>query len=428
MASSNWLNQILGGIAGAGTGLAQQRKTAQDQQDREAQQKLQQLNTLMTASQNGFDIGGSGDDTPSPPTTPALPPTPRPATPGIQPPVGMTPPPAAAPPPSVRSNVLGDVGGRSISVPDGGLIGKAARDAERKAQQGMAQRMQTLQGLGDPDLKPSDMALLAQNESAFNSYVSGHYGPRATPAKQKVVGPDGRVQFVDPDNPPPGLRERVPEGPQDHFTTVQSVDESGKPVWAIVNTRTGQIQQTSTAAKPTGQGGAQGEMNHARIAAAGAQIAHADDDMTAFEDQVMAGKAALSGTTLELARKAMSADFGSAMAYQILVKKNSAVAKYVRSAKEAATAERMITPRGGSNTLMQAEQALMSAGAGGDSTLINQARAYRQTLRHALSNGAEQTPVGGAVSDADLWEQYVNQGFTSAQATAKVQARHRGGQ
>lgn len=45
-----------------------------------------------------------------------------------------------------------------------------------------------------------------------------------------------------------------------------------------------------------------------------------------------------------------------------------------------------------------------------------------------LSNHPAPSGGGHTVSDADLWEQYVNQGLSAEQATAKVQARNAGGQ
>jgi hypothetical protein len=174
----------------------------------------------------------------------------------------------------------------------------------------------------------------------------------------------------------------------------------------------GQAAQIAVAqGKPKAGGGSQAEMNHARLAAASQQIANADDAMTAFEEKVKTGQVALSSTTLELARKAMSSDLGSATAYGILARHNPEVAQYVRSAKEAATAERMITPRGGTTTLMNAEQMLMSAGAGGNPQLIEQARAYRKTLRHALSPDASaaSATTSTAPSSADAFGDLVPQ-------------------
>lgn len=213
--------------------------------------------------------------------------------------------------------------------------------------------------------------------------------------------------------------------PPPAFESVPGATPDGKPANIPFNKRTGTYNPgASVGGRPPAAGGAGNDINKARLSAAGQQIANADDEMTKFEDDVRGKRAQLDALSLELARTAMANGTGSAVAMSALARHNPRLAAYVRSASEAATAERMITPRGGSNAMMQAEKILMQAGAGGNDQLIDQARAYRKTLRHAMPvDQQEGTEDPNQISNADYWEQLVNGGMSEADATKKVQAR-----
>jgi hypothetical protein len=108
--------------------------------------------------------------------------------------------------------------------------------------------------------------------------------------------------------------------------------------------------------------------------------------MEQFENEVLAGKAQVTALQMEAARIAMSGQPGAALAESQLAKgipfimpANAKLLQYVRSAKGIAGAVREITPRGGSNMMMQMETALSGIGPGGvDAESIEQVREFRR--------------------------------------------------
>ena len=108
--------------------------------------------------------------------------------------------------------------------------------------------------------------------------------------------------------------------------------------------------------------------------------------MEQFESDVLTGKAQVTALQMEAARIAMSGQPGAALAESQLAKgvpfimpANAKLLQYVRSAKGIAGAVREITPRGGSNLMMQMETALSGIGPGGvDAESIEQVREFRR--------------------------------------------------
>jgi hypothetical protein len=108
--------------------------------------------------------------------------------------------------------------------------------------------------------------------------------------------------------------------------------------------------------------------------------------MEQFESDVLSGKAKVTALQMEAARIAMSGQPGAALAEAQLAKgipmvmpANAKLLQYVRSAKGIAGAVREITPRGGSNLMMQMETALSGIGPGGvDAESIEQVREFRR--------------------------------------------------
>jgi hypothetical protein len=117
--------------------------------------------------------------------------------------------------------------------------------------------------------------------------------------------------------------------------------------------------------------------------------------MDKFEQKVLDGKAQITASQLELARKALSGQTGSAYAEKtlaegipMLMEKNPELLRYVRAAKGISGAVREITPRGGSNMMMQMEQTLAGIGpAGTDPESINQVRIFRNDILNGVQEG-----------------------------------------
>ena len=127
--------------------------------------------------------------------------------------------------------------------------------------------------------------------------------------------------------------------------------------------------------------------------------------MKQFEDDLRAGKLQMTGIQLEAARKALAGTPGSAIAEEALNKgnfaidKNPALLRYIRAGKSIASAVREITPRGGSNLMMQMEIALSGIGPGGtDPESLAQVDAFRNDLLMGVRTGVEAMtgkPSGG---------------------------------
>jgi hypothetical protein len=118
--------------------------------------------------------------------------------------------------------------------------------------------------------------------------------------------------------------------------------------------------------------------------------------MKQFEDDLRAGKLQMTGVQLEAARKALAGTPGSAIAEEalnkgnFLIDKNPALLRYIRAGKSIASAVREITPRGGSNLMMQMEIALSGIGPGGtDPESLAQVDAFRNDLLMGVRTGVE---------------------------------------
>jgi len=147
------------------------------------------------------------------------------------------------------------------------------------------------------------------------------------------------------------------------------------------------------AATASGDGGTRSEvanglqaMGVARASSALNLLESNNRRMEQFESDVLAGKAQVTALQMEAARIAMSGQPGAALAESQLAKgvpfimpANAKLLQYVRSAKGIAGAVREITPRGGSNLMMQMETALSGIGPGGvDAESIEQVREFRR--------------------------------------------------
>jgi hypothetical protein len=182
--------------------------------------------------------------------------------------------------------------------------------------------------------------------------------------------------------------------PKEHYTATSGTDENGNPIVAVVDTNTGKVSR-SDVGKPVAGGGLAGA-NQSRIATAQQLSEDADKLMTAYEDQLLAKTKNISPQASALAKVMLAGGAtASAAAEYALNKLDPELAQYARAAKEMATAERLITPRGGSNSLMHAEGVLSQAGPGANQALITQARNFRKAFRTGVASPGKSVIRGG---------------------------------
>ena len=187
----------------------------------------------------------------------------------------------------------------------------------------------------------------------------------------------------------------LPQTPSYTFPT--GTDEEGKPIVLRGNTKTGTLERTEIGRPATGQAG---QREAAQISVAQNQVAEADKIMRAFEEKLLSGERTI-GTAEAAAAKAALAGgpLLSTISESAVNKMSPDLAGYVRAAKAVASAERLITPRGGSNALMQAEGMLSGAGPHANADLVRQAQEYRHALVQGLVNhGSVSTHSSAAVT------------------------------
>ena len=155
--------------------------------------------------------------------------------------------------------------------------------------------------------------------------------------------------------------------------------------------------------------------------------------MDKFEADLLANKSSINFVQLELARKALKGDAGSAAAEAALAKSGDsgrALLRYVRGGKAIAGAVREITPRGGSNLMMQMETALSGIGpAGADPESVDQVQVFRNDLLTGVREGVSsmrgtQKPQGPAPEAPSAKPQAVDQDYEAAKQ-AIAQGRDR---
>lgn len=185
--------------------------------------------------------------------------------------------------------------------------------------------------------------------------------------------------------------------PVQSFQFMQGTDAQGNPVFVKGNKQSGELQPTDVGGKISAAGGgAAGGMNDVRIETARQQAASAEGIMHQFEEDLLAGHGNISMGGSSLAKVALNGGpVESAAAEYALNKSNPRLAQYVRAAKQFATAERLITPRGGSNAMMAAEALLSQAGPSPTPELIQQARQYRSGFSTGVGGHAKPTPHQG---------------------------------
>lgn len=205
--------------------------------------------------------------------------------------------------------------------------------------------------------------------------------------------------------------------PQDHYTAQTITDADGNQHIARFNTKTGELKDTGVGAKAGGQGGSSDAMN-TRVEVALAQAGPAHQLMSQFEQDVLAKKASVGPTEIAAARTILHGDpIKSSLAETYLNGTNPRLLEYVKAAKAMAVAERLVTPRGGSNAMMGAEQMLAGVGANPTPGQMQQASQYRQSLIAGLSKG--HGPHGKAADpNAELRAHLKATGYTDAEIDA----------
>jgi hypothetical protein len=176
---------------------AQQR--AQQRQQQEREMKLKELGALSTAAQAGLDVTPTAPSAPSGPPS-SVPPVAVADTASVRAVKGQNPTtpdggessPAT---PSQDGTVLGTVGGMSVKVPQGGVLGKAARDDAAKNAQRTADLLKRAQPLnaklpaGHPfKLSDDQLAGVAADPSLYNEWAKGALGINAD--KNPIMGSD----------------------------------------------------------------------------------------------------------------------------------------------------------------------------------------------------------------------------------------------
>lgn len=187
------------------------------------------------------------------------------------------------------------------------------------------------------------------------------------------------------------------------FTFLPGTDAEGKPVTVRGNTKTGEVSRTDIGRPATGQAG---EREAAQIAVAQNQVAEADKIMSAFEDRLLRGERTISASGAAAAKLALGGGaVMSTTAETALNKLDPDLAAYVRAAKAVSAAERLITPRGGSNALMHAEGMLAGAGPHANADLVKQAREYRKALVRGLMTHGK--PAEAAASQPGAFDDLI---------------------
>lgn len=297
----------------------------------------------------------------------------------------------------------------------------AADDARAKAKQNaVVQQIQMLRQQKEDALKQS----LGESTISKNNAEIGNYQSEAQDRTWQQQHPK-----IDPNAPDVltrkqqlGIEENTQKIKDENrfgyhapvfgsYEQVQSVDSTGQPIVSVLDKHTGAIAPTTTKGKPLPgkAGGAAADRTTAQLETAAGQATLADKGMTAYEQRVLSKQASLNPLAMHLARSAIA---GSTTAEATLNTLNPELASYVRFAKQVASAERMITPRGGSNALAQAEAMLSGAGASGTPDQIKNAREYRAALIHGLTSHTAPpatpaaTPTQGSQAQ-QLWDQAV---------------------
>lgn len=256
------------------------------------------------------------------------------------------------------------------------------------------------------------------------NYDLAHPKPERLPEPKIVQDEQGNMIAVDPTTlkqTPLGIKGY--HAPASQFSFPTGTDAQGNPIVLRANTKTGAVERTDVGRPAGGQAGAR---EAAQLDVAKNQAAQADAQMRKFEDEMLSGRRTISATAAATAKIALTGGaVTSAAAEAALNKLDPDLAMYVRSAKAISVAERLITPRGGSNYLTQTEGMLSGAGPHANAAIVNQARQYRQALVGGLQgHGAPQKAGGPLQASYDAAYQHLKQqGKNDAEIKAVIGER-----
>lgn len=224
---SGFAHALTAGLTGYQQGEDEQRKqliilaAQRRQEERQKQQdEIARIGALASAANAGLDVGPAGSAPPPPAVVPD--------TASVRAQKGQNPtsPEGGQPAPAIPSqdgSVLGTINGMQIRVPQGGVIGKAARDDAAKQAQRTADLLKRAQPLnaklpaGHPyKLSDDQLASVAADPDMYNQWAKGALGitrdPQADHRANRLfdvahptrdTGPkqEPLVQIADPDNP-----------------------------------------------------------------------------------------------------------------------------------------------------------------------------------------------------------------------------------
>lgn len=245
--------------------------------------------------------------------------------------------------------------------------------------------------IGSPEFQSTYRRALSGDQDAAASVaqsIAGH--PNASALLAPLTKPAPRDPVKDyAANRDYAVAHPLPTKPES--PTIQILPGAdGKPAQGVI-THGGELGKTIAIpdVDKSKTGSAEGSMNAVRLKTATEQASRAHDEMTKFEDQILAKQKTISSTSAAAAKIMMSGSPVQAVAAETWLNTHDPeIARYARNQKTVATAERLISPRGGSNAMMNAEAILSGAGAHPDSALVANARNYRSSLIAGLKGHA----------------------------------------
>lgn len=326
-----------------------------------------------------------------------------------------------------QSGVATDNGDGSLTVPDGRptldqfggasylydpdrLIGLKGGIAEAQYAPKATAQMNVVNRKGD-----ISQTIAGQRFATQRDIATGHDATRVqTTGMNNVQSAANSIRGSD-------TQRYIHDNPVESYTPVQTVDDNGNATVSKIGKHSGVVTPTGANGRPTrGVAGGAGGAGNQDLEGARALVAKADADMSAFEDKVKSGTASLDGHSMFLAREVLHGSPLKATAAETLLNSiNPDLASYIRSAKQFATGQRMIMPKGGSNMLAQAEAMLSAAGADANTDQIDAARGYRHASMAGKLHSATQPSNGGSTHHAAPTEQQVH--YDAAAAALQAQ-------
>lgn len=331
--------------------------------------KLRELGALSTAAQAGLDVTPTAPSAPSGPPS-SVPPVAVADTASVRAVKGQNPTtpdggessPAT---PSQDGTVLGTVGGMSVKVPQGGVLGKAARDDAAKNAQRTADLLKRAQPLnaklpeGHPfKLSDDQLAGVAADPALYNEWAKGALGIAKDP-----VATHKQMRDYDVAHPTRNVQSQGP-----NWQVVTTKDGS----MVQVNPKTGETRPIGLEARP--QGGAAGGIAARQQAAVIPELTAAAETIDRFSDPTIMS---------QLSKKAGL--FGNYLNTPEGRQLNQAITQFVTLSEMAKGNKRP------TEALMQRFHDIYAPAPGDDATTMAQKRRARQTLIQSVTEVAGRT-------------------------------------